>query len=216
MARSRCRYGLWSAISLIVGLAVPGACDVVEDFAADAEAGRFALTLARQALEAYTLRRERIPTPDDLPDLLRQRSGAFVSAVQGDAPRCCMGSLHPTQPTLADEIIQAAVAAAGLDSRKPPLEPEELPELRLIVSIVAPPESIIDPRRVDPVRAGLAARGRERWGVVLPGETRRLDRAIRWARIRARAEEGEAVEYFRVRAFRVMEPSQFGDAVSAR
>ena len=193
-----------AVVALAGGLAAPGHGDVVQDFAADETgAACYAVSLARQALDAYVLRRERIPTPDDLPDLLRERSGAFVSAVRGDAPRCCMGSLYPTQPTLADEIIQAAVAAAGLDSRKPPLEPDELPRLQLIVSVVAPPESITDPHVVDPVQQGLAARSRERTGVVLPGETPHLELAIRWARARAGAEPEEPVEYFRVRAFRI-------------
>jgi len=193
-------------VVLLAGpMAVPGRCDPIRDLADDPATASYALSLARAALEAYTLRRQRLPTPNDLPDLLRDRRGAFVSAVQGDAPRCCMGSLYPTQPTLADEIIQAAVSAAGLDSRKPPLRPDELSRLQLIVSIVEPPESITDPRRLDPVREGVAARGRERWGVVLPGETRHLDLAIRWARARAGAIDGEAVEYFRVRAFRIAE-----------
>jgi len=187
-------------------LAVPGLCDPVDDLGADdTGAAAWALSLARRAFDAYTLRRERIPTPDDVPELLRERSGAFVSAVKGDAPRCCMGSLHPTQPTLADEIIQAAIAAAGLDSRKPPVEPQELPRLQLIVSVVAPPESITDPRSIDPVRQGLAARTRERTGVVLPGETPHLSLAVKWARVRAGAGPDEAVEYFRIRAFRVAE-----------
>jgi AMMECR1 domain-containing protein len=191
---------------VLSGLATPGPCDLVDDLAADDRgAAAWALSLARRAFDEYTLHRERIPTPDDVRELLRRRSGAFVSAVKGDAPRCCMGSLYPTQPTLADEIIQAAVAAAGLDARKPPVEPEELPRLQLIVSVVAAPESISHPHSIDPVRQGLAARGHERTGVVLPGETPHLALAIRWARVRAGAERDEPVEYFRIRAFRIAE-----------
>ena len=193
-------------VCLAVAAATPASCDLVDGFAADQSgASASALSLARRAFDTYTLHRERIPTPDDLPELLRERSGAFVSAVKGDAPRCCMGSLYPTQPTLADEIIQAAVAAAGLDARKPPVEPQELSRLQLIVSIVAPPESITDPRSIDPVTQGLAARGRERTGVVLPGETPHLNLAIKWARVRAGAAPDEPVEYFRIRAFRIAE-----------
>lgn len=181
--------------------------DLLEQFEQDQSgAGAFAVSLARRAFEAYTLHRQRIPTPDDLPPLLRQRSGVFVSAVQGDAPRCCMGSLYPTQPTLADEIIQAAVAAAGLDSRKPPVQPGELTDLQLIVSIVAPPEAITDPHGLDPAVEGLVARGDEGTGVVLPGETPHLELAIKWAKIRAGVEPGEPVEYFRIRAYRIVEP----------
>ena len=197
------------AAPLFIGLALAATrapCDLVDDLAADdSGAAAWALSLARRAFDTYTLHRERIPTPDDVPELLKQRSGAFVSAVKGDAPRCCMGSLYPTQPTLADEIIQAAVAAAGLDARKPPVEPDELPRLQLIVSVVAPPESVSDPHSTVPVRQGLAARSHERTGVVLPGETPHLSLAIRWARVRAGAGKDEPVEYFRIRAFRIAE-----------
>jgi AMMECR1 domain-containing protein len=194
-------------LSLVMCLSAPARCDLVDEFAREQHgAGALALALARKAFDTYALRRERLPTPDDLPELLRARSGAFVSAVKGDAPRCCMGSLYPTQATIADEVIQAAVAAAGLDARKPPVTADELPKLHLIVSIVAPPESIADPRAIDPVTQGLAARARERTGVVLPGETPHLELAIKWARIRAGAAPDEPVEYFRVRAFRIAEP----------
>ena len=95
-----------------------------------------------------------------------------------------------------------------MDARREPVEPEELARLRLIVSILAPPESIDDPTRIDPVREGMAARSRVRTGVVLPGETPHLDRAIKWARTRAAAKPDEPVDYFRIRAFRIAEPKR--------
>lgn len=191
---------------------MPGSpADLVDAFAEDEEAGAAALSLARSAFDAYVLRRERVPVPQTLPSLLRERSAVFVSAEREGAPRCCMGSLYPTHSTLAEEIVAAAVAAAGVDARREPVKPEELAELRLIVSIVAPPESIKDPRRIDPVREGLAVRSRVRTGVVLPGETPHLDRAIEWARTRAAAEPEEPVDYFRIRAFRIAEPKRTRD-----
>ena len=90
------------------------------------------------------------------------------------------------------------------------MKPDELLQLRLIVSIVAPPESIDDPRQIDPVREGIAARSHARTGVVLPGETPHLGRAIEWARTRAAAEPDEPVDYFRIRAFRIAEPKRAG------
>jgi len=204
-------------LCLIASLASRGACDLVDQFAADQHgAGLVALSLARRAFDTYTLQRERIPTPEGLPELLRKRSGVFVSAVRGGAPRCCMGSLYPTQANLADDIIAAAVAAAGLDARRAPVEPDELHELQLIVSIVAPPESITDPRGIDPVKEGIAARGAQRTGVVLPGETPHLDLAIQWARIRAGIGPTDRVDYFRLRAFRIAEPRHTHQQASGR
>ncbi|MFQ6131353.1 MAG: AMMECR1 domain-containing protein [Armatimonadota bacterium] len=184
------------------------AADLVQAFASDRQgAGPAALSLARAAFDAYALRRERLSVPENLPPLLRQRGGVFVSAVAKGAPRCCMGSLYPTRANLAEEIVAAAVAAAGLDARRAPVKPAELPRLQLVVSIVSPPEGITDPAVLDPVTEGLAVRSARRTGVVLPGETTHLDRMIKWARIRAGAEPDEEVDYFRVRAFRIAEPN---------
>ncbi len=68
------------------------------------------LALARRAFDAYALRREVIDPPLILPDLLRERFAVFVSAQRSGAPRCCMGTLYPTQPDAAEEIIASAVA----------------------------------------------------------------------------------------------------------
>src|SRR5580700_8029089 len=75
------------------------------------------LTLARKAFDAYVAHRNILDPPANLPDLLKQRSGVFVSAMRNGAPRCCMGSLYPTEPNAALEIIASAVAAAGRDHR---------------------------------------------------------------------------------------------------
>lgn len=180
--------------------------DLLGALRADPHAQQVALHLARSAMEAWCLRRERVPLPADLPALLHERSGVFVSAVLGDAPRCCMGSLYPTRRTLAEEIIAAAVAAAGLDLRFSPLKAQELPRLRVIVSVVAPPEPVVDPMSLDPLTEGVAVRSALRWGVSLPGETVHQELMIKWARIRAGAGPSEPVGYYWVRAVRVLEP----------
>ena len=101
------------------------------------------LVLARRAFDAYAQRREVIDPPHPLPALLRRPAAVFVSAMRPDgSPRCCMGSLYPTQPDAAEEIIASAVAAAGHDRRFPPLRPAELSCLTLIVSFVSRPRPI--------------------------------------------------------------------------
>ena len=94
-----------------------------------------------------------------------------------------------------------------MDLRFPPIRPDELKRLRLVVSIVDPPQPISDPAPLDPVTDGLAVRSSLRWGVVLPGETPHRDLMIKWALIRSGAGENDVVDYFRVRAFRIVEPT---------
>lgn len=182
------------------------ASEVLTQFSTDRPGNRqAALYLARRTFDAYCLERRSVPDPAHLPEALRLRSGVFVSAVLNGAPRCCMGTLYPTQPTLAREICAAARAAAAADLRFPPIRPEELPALRLIVSIVAPPEAILDPWSLDPLVEGVAVRSARRTGVSLPGETPHLSRLVDWARVRSGAGPGEPVSYFRVRAVRIVE-----------
>lgn len=207
----------WPAVAGIAVLVLAGAGllasrasaeSVADRFAADPEAAQAALDLARASFEAWVLRHERIAVPEGLPPLLSERGAVFVSAILGDAPRCCMGTLHPTEPTVAAQILQAAHAAAAMDLRFPAITPEELPRLRVIVSVLEPPEPIPHARELDPAREGLAVRGAKGWGVVLPRETPRVELIEPWARIRAGAAPDEPVDYYRVRAFRIVEASR--------
>ena len=191
------------SVSLFPADAAPS---VPDRFAADPPAAEAALELARDTMDAWVLRHERVTPPDDLPALLRERSGVFVSAMLGDAPRCCMGSLHPTLPTVAEQIVDAAWRAAAMDLRFAPIAIGELPRLRVIVSIVEPPVPVADAQGLDPAADGLAVRCARGWGVVLPRETPRAELIEPWARIRVGALPEEPVDYYRVRAFRIVEP----------
>ena len=175
---------------------------------ADPAAQKAALALARRAFDAYAQRREVINPPQPLPALFQSPAAVFVSAMKPDgSPRCCMGSLYPTQPNAAEEIIASAVAAAGHDRRFPPLRPAELPRLTLIVSFVARPRPITaaEAAHLDPVREGLAVQNGDRWGVVLSGETARPANLALWGRIRAGAGPRNSVQWFAIRDVRMKE-----------
>lgn len=126
------------------------------------------------------------------------------------APRTCMGTLYPTQPTLAEEIVENAAASAGRDRRFPPVSVKELAGLNLIVSIVGTPRAISQSaaERLDPVTDGLAVKYEDRYGVVLSGESPHRENMIAWGRARAGAEPNAAVEFFQIHDLRFME-SQF-------
>lgn len=166
-----------------------------------------ALTLARRAFDAYARRREVLDPPTHMPPALRGPMAVFVSTMRAGAPRCCMGSLYPTQPDAADEIIASAVAAAGHDRRFPPVRPGELAHLTLIVSLVSRPRPITESEAasLDPVRDGLAVRNGDRWGVVLSGESPRRENMMPWGRIRAGAGPHTPVQWFQISDLRLME-----------
>ena len=195
---------------LLLGFAAAGAIHAQASGArwADPASQRAALSLARRAFDAYAERREILEPPRLLPAPLRQPAAVFVSAMRPDgSPRCCMGSLYPTEPDAAEEIIASAAAAAGHDRRFPPLRPAELSHLVLIVSFVDRPQPITasEAAQLDPVTEGLAVQNAGRWGVVLSGETARRENLPLWGRIRAGAGPSTPVQYFRIHDVRMKE-----------
>ncbi len=99
------------------------------------------VALAEAAIRAYVRERRRLPVPADVPpELLRTRRGAFVSIKKHGQLRGCIGTYQPTQPNLAEEIIENAILAATQDPRFPPVRPDELPHLRITVDVLSSPE----------------------------------------------------------------------------
>lgn len=98
--------------------------------------------LARRAVETL-VRERRILDGEGASDLraLRQPAACFVSikTVGGDL-RGCIGTIEPSRPTLAEEIIVNAVHAATRDPRFIPVEEHELPSLRYSVDVLSEPE----------------------------------------------------------------------------
>ena len=99
-------------------------------------------TLARRAVETYVLE-HRLYEPDSasLTPMLRQPSACFVSIKTLDRElRGCIGTVNPSQNTLAEEIVLNAVSAATRDPRFPPVSAEELTHLRYSVDVLDAPE----------------------------------------------------------------------------
>jgi len=198
-----------TALACLLALVLPcHANQLTEAFGRDTRGqGMAAVTLARRALEYSCRTREPLPLPKELPPLLRRRGAVFVSSmlIATGAPRCCMGTLTPQTPTLAEEIINNAYLAAVADKRFPPLQSKELKRIRVIVSIVGDSVPLTDPTTLDPLRDGLAVRGPRETGVVLPGEAKKNETMLAWGRIRAKLSENDPAECFRLEAVRFME-----------
>lgn len=131
--------------------------------------GPHALWLARQAVELYVLSQRLLPPPPDPPPPLKGPGAAFVTLRAGQALRGCIGTLGPTKPTLAQEIIANAVAAASSDPRFPPVVASELPVLLYEVDLLGGLEPVPDETHLDPAQYGVVVQAGERRGVLLPG-----------------------------------------------
>jgi AmmeMemoRadiSam system protein A len=127
--------------------------------------------LARRAIKAYVLDRQVIAPPKELTPEMQARAGTFVSLHDRNGQlRGCIGTLEPTQPNVAQEIIHNAISAASNDPRFPPVGPRELDGLDVKVDVLSQPEPISGPEELDPKRYGVIVRAASDWrrGLLLP------------------------------------------------
>ena len=125
--------------------------------------------LARTSFESWTRDGIRIGLPEGLPDdLLNRRAGCFVSLHIGENLRGCMGTIAPTQATLADEIIENAIVACSRDPRFPAVTPSELETIHCGVDVLGEAEDIAGPEDLDVKRYGVIVTNGFRRGLLLP------------------------------------------------
>lgn len=74
-----------------------------------------------------------------LTPVLKESHGAFVTLRRGDELRGCVGYMTNTC-SLAEAVRDNAYNAGLRDTRFPPVTPEELPDLRIEISVLRPGE----------------------------------------------------------------------------
>ena len=126
--------------------------------------------LARQTIEHYLETGKVLEVPTNLSkELLTKRAGIFVSLHKKSGElRGCIGTFLPTMPSVAQEIIKNALAAAFNDPRFPPVTGNELKNLVFKVDILSQPKPARE-KELDPKKYGLiifAPDGRR--GLLLP------------------------------------------------
>ncbi|MDO8683873.1 MAG: AmmeMemoRadiSam system protein A [Armatimonadota bacterium] len=128
----------------------------------------FHVDLAMRAIEAYLSSRKILEPPGELPMELCGQAGAFVSLKKFGQLRGCIGTIGPTQPNIALEIIHNGISAATRDPRFDPVCPEELPLLSCSVDVLMPPEPVNDVCELDPLTYGVIVEHGYRRGLLLP------------------------------------------------
>lgn len=107
--------------------------------------GEFLVKLARRAVEEYLRTKNQIPTPEGIPEKLKQPCGVFVTINATEDGRKelrgCIGYPYPTDP-LVRALIQSAISAATEDPRFNPLSQKELDRVVFEVSVLTPPQVI--------------------------------------------------------------------------
>ena len=128
--------------------------------------------LARKSLEYYIRTGKQInikECADVITDeMMHTAAGAFVSIHEHGRLRGCIGTILPTAPNLAEEIIGNAVSAATRDPRFDPIEEKELPWLEINVDVLSAPEPIESEKELDPKKYGVIVSSGYKRGLLLP------------------------------------------------
>lgn len=157
------------------------------------------ISLARESVQHYLNHHAKLPCPDPLSEDLQSRSGAFVSIKKQKQLRGCIGTLEPSEPNLALEIIENALKAALHDPRFSPVAIEELLDLSYSIDVLRPLEKISSASELDPKVYGLVVRSNGKQGVLLPDleGVDSVEAQIRICRDKAKIAEGAPLELYR-------------------
>jgi AmmeMemoRadiSam system protein A len=127
------------------------------------------IALAYQAIETYLTTGQLIVPPSPLPAEMADPAAVFVSLHLADGRlRGCRGTIIPTQPNLAEAIIETAVASAIDDPRFPPMTKAELPGLRIKVDVLSPLEPVTDIGQLDEKVYGVLVQSGPHRALLLP------------------------------------------------
>ena len=125
--------------------------------------------LAKAALTHYVTTGEKLALPEGTPDEMKNtRAGAFVSIHKNGELRGCIGTIAPTEPSVAQEIISNAISAASRDPRFDPITEDELSQLEINVDVLNEPEQISSLDELDVKRYGVIVSNGFRRGLLLP------------------------------------------------
>ncbi|MGC9071993.1 MAG: AmmeMemoRadiSam system protein A [Acidilobus sp.] len=106
----------------------------------DDATGEQLVRVARRSVEYYFDRKELMPPPEGLPQVVYRPGAAFVTieTYEGGSRslRGCIGFIEPIRP-LARSVIEVAVEAAFNDPRFMPMEREELDTVTFEVSVLS-------------------------------------------------------------------------------
>jgi hypothetical protein len=128
---------------------------------------RAALEIARAAVRAAVRGEPLPPLPADVPAGLRRPGSAFVTVRLGGDLRGCMGSITGDTP-LGHTIAQSAASAVRDDDRFEKVTAEQLPNLRLEVSVLGPRRPLERPAELRVGEEGVVLRAEGASGLLLP------------------------------------------------
>ena len=156
--------------------------------------------LAYKAIETYLKTGRVMSMPDPLPAELAEPGAVFVSLHSDDGMlRGCRGTITPTEPNLAEAIIQTAIASATDDPRFPPMTTSELAGLDVKVDVLSELEPVADVSQLDEKVYGVVIKSGWRRALLLPDieAVDSVPRQLELVRRKAGIGPNESVELYR-------------------
>ncbi|MBN2411071.1 AmmeMemoRadiSam system protein A [candidate division KSB1 bacterium] len=100
------------------------------------------LKIARQTIIRTVTSQPPVSYVPEFP-VFKEKRGAFVTIHKNDQLRGCIGFIQPVK-SLLDTIIEMAEAAAVSDPRFTPVQPDEISEIEIEISVLSPLREITD------------------------------------------------------------------------
>ena len=126
------------------------------------------VALAKEAVEEYVRFGRTTSVPAPVPAELVARAGAFVCLKRNGQLRGCIGTIEPTKPSLAVEIISNAINSATEDPRFFPVTADELDDLEYTVDVLSHAELVNGLDKLDPKKYGVIVESGYKRGLLLP------------------------------------------------
>ena len=104
---------------------------------------------------------------DTLPVQAAYRAGAFVTLKYQGNLRGCIGIIQPDQP-LWEAVVVNAISAAAKDFRFPAVTADEVGEIQIEISVLAPPREVDGPEQFQVGPHGILIEKQGRRAVFLP------------------------------------------------
>ncbi len=124
------------------------------------------LSLAEEAV-ASAVNGKKPEIPGNLPDIATEKRGAFVTLNKGGQLRGCIGYILPVMP-LYETIIEVGKSAALRDPRFNSVQPAELNDIDVEVSVLTVPHKIDDVSEIEVGKHGIIIKKGYSQGLLLP------------------------------------------------
>jgi AmmeMemoRadiSam system protein B/AmmeMemoRadiSam system protein A len=138
------------------------------DFQIKEEDKRSLLQIARTTLRRY-VREKEVPPVDEqqITEQGKVHTGAFVTLYKDGELRGCVGRFNPNMP-LYQVVRDMAVASCSEDLRFSPVEPSELDDISIEISVLTPMRKISSPEEIELGQDGIYIKKGPFAGTLLP------------------------------------------------